>query len=207
MSVPISVWEREGFATQPTEYTSNGTERVMRCYSKSFQDQAGNWRGSRKHSNCFWVFQWGSNNGPITNDSSYCDALDVDFLEANLNAALWENTFQYVGIFQMRGGLRYRIGLIGQNTRGTQRVGFAYPEKHSDETDERCWKRTTEYLTHTSSYDFSNPTKSLLQVMLDVSSQPYNVENYLPRVLTLVAEHSVKDSIRYLARGSTHPRH
>ena len=127
----IAAWEDDGFAALPAEHTSKGTEKIMRCYSQGIQDRAGNWDGSRRYGNCFWVFRSGVDNGPIANQANQTidrELLTVDFLEANLNAALWNNTYQRVGVFQMRNGLKYRIGPIGHNTRGTQMVVFGEPK-------------------------------------------------------------------------------
>src|SRR4051794_16358567 len=96
----IPGWETQGFAGPPAEFTSTGAERIMRCYSRSFRDRADNWHGSRQYGNCFWTFGYGDRTGPILNHPLDLDVLTATFLEANLNAALWNNTFQKIGVFQ-----------------------------------------------------------------------------------------------------------
>ncbi len=175
-------WEKMGFAAKPATYTSNGIEKIWRCYSGGFQDRLGNWQGSRQYSNCYWVFRAGTDDGPIPNQTIHRDLLNVDFLEANLNAALWNNTFQKAGLFQLINGIRYFIGPIGQTTRGAKADGT---------------------LIHASSNDYTHPAKTLLQVVLFVPSFIADAEDFLKDALTLVAEFPIKGRERYLGDRST----
>jgi hypothetical protein len=147
------------------------------------------------------VFRTGIENGPIGNATIDRDLINIYLLEANLNAALWNNTYQRVGVFQMQSGLKYRIGPIGQTTRGTHKLRFLDQgiHRHRSAPFEAA-------LTHSSSDDFTSPIKVLLQVMLDVSGHSKNVSGYLARVLTLLAEHPVIGRERYLGDRPTHPR-
>jgi hypothetical protein len=199
----IPKWEADGFAGSTAEHPSEGTEKIMRCYSHGIQDRAGNWYGSRQYNNCFWIFRAGVDDGPISNKTIDLSKLNVDFLEANLNAALWNNTYQRVAVFQMRKGLKYRIGPVGQNTRGTQKVIFAEPSGPSGQVT----SGKPESLTHTASYDYTTPVKALLQVVLEIPTGTKDTDAYLREVLTLVVEYPITGRERYLGAHSTHRRH
>lgn len=199
----IPKWETDGFAGSTAEHSSEGIEKIMRCYSHGIQDRAGNWHGSRQYNNCFWVFRAGVDDGPISNKTTDLSELNIDFLEANLDAALWNNTYQRVAVFQMRRGLKYRIGPVGQNTRGTQKVTFAEPSGPGG----KVTFGKSESLTHTASYDYTIPVKALLQVVLEIPAGTKDMDAYLKGVLTLVAEYSIIGRERYLGAHSTHGWH
>lgn len=189
----VSRWELEGFASPPQTFVSTGVEMLFRAYSNGVRDAAGNWHGSARQGNCFFVFSPGTARGPIHTATVDTTLFEAGFLERNLNAALWENTFHFVGVFQLRQGVGYRIGPIGHETRGTQRRALS---------DSRG-QVTNQALSHTASADFTGPKAGLRQVMLDM---PADVAPglYLAGVLTQVARHDVVGRERYTYRPSTH---
>ena len=184
----IPDWQMNGFGAPPKAYIASGVEKVFRCYSASFQDAAGNWHGSRRSGNCFWVFRFGSDDGPIAHAGAVTEReVEIGFLERNLNAALWGNTYQTVGLFRLHVGVSYLIGPIGQETRGIQKDARFRHARIPEES-----------VTHLSSRDFTGGPKRLLQVVLP---EPWSRNP--TQAMTLIAEFPVKGRERYLGGRST----
>lgn len=185
----IPQWEMNGFGGAPAEHTATGVERVFRCYGNSFRDDAGNWHGSRKEGNCFWVFRQAALSDPVLNCQFVPrDLLNVEFLERNLNAALWNNTYHMVGMFQLKTGVKYLIGSIGHDTRGIQRNVIFKRQSGSS---------VPEDLTHVSSEDHTGGPKVLRQVTL---LPPWSADP--PGAMSMVAEYPVEGRERYLGARS-----
>ncbi|MGY0777342.1 hypothetical protein ACW7BC_05600 [Azospirillum argentinense] len=121
----IPKWEGEGFREQPKTYEATGSQFLFRAYSSTWlvpRDTGGFEEltfGSRRIANCFFVFSHGDTFSEIRNPISINKSIfTVHFLESELNAALWGNTYKFVGQFSLKKGTIYCIGPIGQTTRG-----------------------------------------------------------------------------------------
>jgi hypothetical protein len=116
-------WEALGFACQPEQARSSGTELVFRCYSSApgrelvFAGKSVDKVGSHLFGNCFFVPR-------VSGKVAIENAINIDrekkwtagYLEAQLNAFFWGNDFDRIAMFQLRPGVAYWIGPVGQDT-------------------------------------------------------------------------------------------
>jgi hypothetical protein len=158
-------WELSGFAERPAQHTSCGGEFLFRCFSPvSVADRYGNRFGSRRISNFFFAFRHGSATDPIRNPSWIPAPFRVSFLERNLNAALWNNTYGKVALFCLLRGVHYLVGTVGHETRGIETI------RTPDFSKEEIPVHEEEVRFQMDSFGLG--AHDLVQVVLDVNRVP-----------------------------------
>jgi hypothetical protein len=89
-------WNDEGFASKPKEMTSSGGEIIYRAFGGT----------SGVLGNCFFT--------PAVSPKQICH-WTAEFLEIELNAALWGNDFEGLTKFEIKPNVKYHIGKIAHD--------------------------------------------------------------------------------------------
>ncbi|HUD27273.1 MAG TPA: hypothetical protein VMQ93_00265 [Novosphingobium sp.] len=113
-------WEREGFASRPEEFVAGGSEIILRAYCNTI-DTAHDFV-SRKIGSCFFVPACGRDEGPVASFTLDRALWTGAFLEQRLNAFVFGNAYERLGVWALNPGTRYRIGFVGFDTRTTVAV-------------------------------------------------------------------------------------
>lgn len=161
----IPQWELAGFASPPAQHTSCGGEFLFRCFSPvSTTDRYGNRFGSRRLSNCFFAFRHGPATDPIHNPSRIPAPFRFSFLEGNLNAALWNNTYGKVAQFCLTPRVTYFVGPVGHETRAIETIRTPdFSKKHVPVRNEQVRSQMD---------SFGTGGQDLVQVVLGLNGEP-----------------------------------
>lgn len=175
----LSDWQGAGFSAPPVFHISNGNEEVARAFSQSPFYAGKERHGSLLWGGCFFAFSTASTRiGVGRIDRAAIANLDVYILEDELNAALWNNTYQKIALFNMPQGIGYWLGYVGMNIRTTERV--------FDNGKESKIPGQMKY---------NKPSKRrMMQITLADQSHVGK--------LTLIGQYSVRDAYRYIGARS-----
>jgi hypothetical protein len=178
----LADWRDRGFAEAPVHHISNGGEEIVRAFSANpFWDAAGGRHGSFERGNCFFCFAGHGPSHPIGRiDRKKLSTLNVYELENAVNAALWNNTYQQIGVFALPKGrpIRYWLGYVGFNIKTAEQLNTSKGTVISPAT-----------MMHDRPSD-----NTLLQIVLN---DPNDVQH-----LSLLEQHRVGSAYRYLGSRS-----
>lgn len=113
-------WEADGFSGPPETCVAQGDEIVLRAYSRDI-DPVLDVR-SERIGRFFFVPACGVTSGPIQGFSIDDAGWTGGFLERRLNAFVFGNSYERIGIWALNPGVPYQIGGIGFDTRTTYQV-------------------------------------------------------------------------------------
>lgn len=114
-------WERNGFASQPDKFVASGSEVMLRSYCATIDSMHD--FVSAKIGRFFFVPALGATSGPPLRFFIDQDTWTGSFLEQRLNAFVFGNGYERMGVWALNPGVHYEIGFIGFDTRTSVEVG------------------------------------------------------------------------------------
>ncbi len=126
-------WEEDGFSGPPEVFVARGAEIILRAYAPTIDPEIDVL--SEQLARFFFVPAGGAIAGPIQGFSIDAAAWTGAFLERRLNAFVFGNSYERIGVWALQPDVPYQIGGIGFDTRTVKEVGpwrEPYPRATAD---------------------------------------------------------------------------